>query len=109
MFECLDWKDVIQRYDTAHTLFYLDPPYWGGENDYGKGLFGQDQFAVMADALTNIDGSFILSINDRPEVRELFGSFQIEEVILKYTVAKTKTTEAKELIVSKREMKRGLF
>ena len=109
VFECLDWKDVVRRYDTAHTLFYLDPPYWGGENDYGKGLFGQDQFTAMADALTNIEGSFILSINDRPEIRELFGSFEIEEVSLKYTVAKSEATEAKELIVSNRAIKVGLL
>jgi DNA adenine methylase len=43
VFASLDWKDVIRRYDTPNTLFYLDPPYWGGENDYGKGLFGLDQ------------------------------------------------------------------
>ena len=27
--ECLDWSAFIRRYDRAHTLFYLDPPYWG--------------------------------------------------------------------------------
>ncbi|MCE8421404.1 DNA adenine methylase, partial [Rhodovulum sulfidophilum] len=36
VFESLDWADLIPRYDTAETLFYLDPPYFGGENDYGK-------------------------------------------------------------------------
>jgi DNA adenine methylase len=103
VFESLDWKDVIRRYDTPGKLFYLDPPYWGGENDYGKGLFGRDQFAAMADALADIEGAFILPINDRPEVRELFGAFHMDEVTLKYTVAKSVATEAKELIVSNRK------
>ena len=94
---------MIRRYDTPRTLFYLDPPYWGGENDYGKGLFGRDQFAAMAEALTDIEGAFILSINDRPEIRELFGAFQFEEVTLKYTVSKSEATIARELIVSNRE------
>lgn len=39
VFECLDWADLIARYDSPGTLFYLDPPYFGGEDDYGKGLF----------------------------------------------------------------------
>jgi len=32
--ECLPWQEVIRRYDRPETLFYLDPPYWGCENDY---------------------------------------------------------------------------
>lgn len=37
--ENLDWRAFIERYDTPATLFYLDPPYWGNEGDYGAGLF----------------------------------------------------------------------
>ena len=39
--ECLDWADFIRRYDRLSTLFYLDPPYFGREDDYGKGLFAR--------------------------------------------------------------------
>ena len=99
MFESLDWKDVIRRYDSPATLFYLDPPYWGGETDYGKGLFDRDQFAAMAEILGAIEGAFILSINDRPEIRELFGSFHVEGVELRYSVSRSESTTAKELIV----------
>lgn len=42
--ECLDYADFITRYDAKETLFYLDPPYWGCEGDYGKELFGRDEF-----------------------------------------------------------------
>ncbi|MDE9449921.1 DNA adenine methylase [Aliiroseovarius sp. Z3] len=31
--ECLDWSDLIRRYDEQDTLFYLDPPYRGCEVD----------------------------------------------------------------------------
>ena len=109
VFESLPWADVLQRYDTPTTLFYLDPPYWGGEDDYGKGMFGRTEYGKMADALAEIKGAFILSINDVPAIRARFGGFHIEEVTLKYTVAKQGGTEAKELIVSNREVKVGLI
>jgi DNA adenine methylase len=109
VFENLDWKDVLARYDGSETLFYLDPPYWGGEDDYGKDMFGRDQFAAMADALRAIEGGFLLSINDRPEVRELFADFHFDEMKLKYTIANGAATEANELIISNREIKLRLI
>lgn len=109
VFENLDWDDVLRRYDSPTALFYLDPPYWGGEDDYGKGMFSNDQFATMADRLMNMEGGFVLSINDRPEVRDLFGGFNIREVSLKYTVAATDATEAKELIVTNRQVRTSLI
>ncbi len=83
--ECLDWAEFIQKVDKVHTLFYLDPPYFGHENDYGKDMFDQSQFAKMADILSCIKGKFILSINNVPEIRESFANFNIKEVKTAYT------------------------
>ncbi|MDR5655485.1 DNA adenine methylase, partial [Ruixingdingia sedimenti] len=49
--ECLDWAEFIPRYDADGTLFYLDPPYWGCEDDYGRAMFTRADFARMAAAL----------------------------------------------------------
>lgn len=100
VFEALDWSELVGRYDSAGSLFYLDPPYFGGEDDYGKGMFARDQFAKMADQLKEIRGKFILSINDRPEIREIFGGLVIDPVKLKYTVSSAGATDAAELIIS---------
>ncbi|WP_413813603.1 DNA adenine methylase [Mesorhizobium sp. Root157] len=97
--ENLDWLAFIDRYDRPETLFYLDPPYWGSEGDYGKELFGRDQFAAMADRLGRLKGSFILSINNVEPIRKLFGRFAMEEVELTYTISGPPTA-AKELIIS---------
>lgn len=109
IFECLDWSEVIARYDSPQTLFYLDPPYFGGENDYGKGLFDRDQYALMASALRDLKGAFILSINDKPQMREIFAGFRMDEVRLKYTVSSEGAVDAAELIVSNREVRSRLL
>ena len=103
VFEQLDWADVIRRYDSPETLFYLDPPYFGGEDDYGKGMFDRAAYAAMADQLAGIKGAFILSINATPEIRQVFGGFICDSVRLKYTVSSAGATEAEELIISNRE------
>lgn len=84
--ENLDWLDLIGRYDREGTLFYLDPPYWGGEADYGGGMFARGDFQRMADKLQAIEGRFILSINDRPEIRAMFAWADIEAVQTTYSV-----------------------
>ncbi len=98
--ENLDWATFIDRYDRPETLFYFDPPYYGSEGDYGKALFGREQFAAMAERLARLQGRFILSINDVPEIRATFGGFAFEEVGLTYQVGGGRGTPAKELIVS---------
>lgn len=85
--ECLDWAEFIPRYDSADTLFYLDPPYWGCEDDYGKALFTRADFQRMAGLLAGIKGRFILSLNDVPEIRATFAGFNIREVMTTYTIA----------------------
>lgn len=82
--ECLGWKAFIDRWDRPGTLFYLDPPYWGTEHFYGRELFGREQFALLSEALRSLQGRFILSLNDVPEVRDLFAWATIETVELSY-------------------------
>lgn len=107
--ESLDWEDVVRRYDSVGTLFYLDPPYFGGETDYGRGMFERADFVRMAEVLAEMKGAFILSINDTSEIRECFGAFLMEEVSLTYTVAKEGSTSARELIIFNRDVKPALL
>lgn len=100
--ENLDFEDFIDRYDSPDTLFYLDPPYWHSETDYGKGLFARTDFARMATALAHIKGNFLLSLNDAPGVRETFGAFHFEEVRLNYSINNGDSTPAFELIIANR-------
>lgn len=98
--ERLGFADFIRKYDTAGTLFFLDPPYWGNENDYGADMFLRADFEALKTVLEATSGSFIMTINDRPETRELFGGFDIEPVGVTYRISGA-PTQAKELIVSR--------
>ena len=82
-------------------MFYLDPPYWGCETDYGKLVFERGDFDRLAGCLRGIEGRFILSINDVPEIRTAFAGFGMQEVETTYTVAKGKAQGGRrELVIS---------
>lgn len=99
--ERLPWADFIARYDRPGTLFYLDPPYYGCETDYGRDMFNRDEFAAMAEQLRGIRGRFILSLNDHPEVRRIFEGFTIEGEQVRYQVGgMDKSKVFGELIIS---------
>lgn len=97
--ENLDWLAFIDRYDRPGALFYLDPPYWGCEDDYGKLIFDRSQFAAIAERLSRLQSRFIMSINDVPEVRAIFKGFGLTGVRLNYTVGHGNGALADELII----------
>jgi len=66
-------------------LFYLDPPYWGCEGDYGKTLFAREDFEALATHLQGLRGKFLLSLNDHPEVRAIFAGFHMAGVETTWT------------------------
>lgn len=82
--ECVPWEECIRRYDRPHTLFYLDPPYWGTEG-YDV-AFGLEQYDRMADLARTIQGKMIISVNDIPEMRRAFEGLQISSTEIRYTV-----------------------
>lgn len=98
--ENLPWADFIRRYDRPGVLFYLDPPYFGNEGDYGDGMFDRSEFGAMAEQLAQLKGRFILSLNDRPEVREIFARFSIDGVSTSYGITNRGQAPAREVIIT---------
>jgi len=99
--EQLHYADFIRRYDRPGTLFYLDPPYAGSEDDYGKGVFTPADFLALAELLAGLQGRFVLSINDTPAIRQAFSRFALQPVDLTYSVGGgRRSTAAQELIVT---------
>ena len=90
------------RYDRPTTLFYLDPPYWGSESDYGTGLFAPADFERLAEMLRGIEGRFLLSVNDVPELRTAFAWADIEPVQTRYSLGEVRGAVASELLIGSR-------
>lgn len=69
--ENLDCVEVIKKYDSATTFFYVDPPYYKKEHYYTES-FAEPQHRQLADCLKQIQGQFALSYYEFPELLEWF-------------------------------------
>jgi len=76
--ECLDYKELIKKYDSPTAFFYLDPPYLKKGNHY-KFSFTIKNFQEMHDILMNIKGQWLMNENevDFPEIIKIFGEPQL--------------------------------
>jgi len=61
--ECDDALNVIKRWDSPQSFFYLDPPYFNTNMGHYGGYSAED-FGKLIDCLNNIQGSFLLSCYD---------------------------------------------
>jgi DNA adenine methylase (dam) len=97
--ENLSYTDVLKRYDRQATFFYIDPPYYNCEDHYGQGIFSKEDFDNLSNQLSEIKGYFLLSLNDTPEVRDIFSPFKITGTTTTYTTGLKNKTSAKEVFI----------
>ena len=69
-----DFEKLIDQYDRPESLFYCDPPYFETEDYYEDVGFTKDDHIRLADRLSSIEGKYLLSYNDCPEIRKLYES-----------------------------------
>ena len=67
-----DCVKLVKQYDRKESFFYCDPPYYETEGYYEGGGFGRNDHARLAAALVSMQGKFLLSYNDCPEIRDLY-------------------------------------
>jgi len=70
--ENMDFADVIKKYDSSTTYFYVDPPYWKTENYYSNHDFDRNDHERLAICLKDMKGKFSLSYYDFPLLSEWF-------------------------------------
>lgn len=71
-----DFETLIRHYDRTDTFFYADPPYFSSEDMYVVDFHWEDHVRLR-DTLAEIDGKFLLSYNDCPEIRQLYDGFSL--------------------------------
>ncbi|MEH7116107.1 DNA adenine methylase [Neobacillus vireti] len=85
--ENMDYSELISKFDTKDSFFYLDPPYY--ETNNGGYKYGKDiDFKGLHNLLRNMKGKFLLSINDHEYIKELFKDFYIKEIEVRYNISK---------------------
>lgn len=67
-----DFEKLIRQYDRPDSFFYSDPPYYNTEDYYAGGGFTVNDHVRLADCLCGMNGMFLLSYNDCPEIREIY-------------------------------------
>jgi len=76
-----DFKKVIKKYDSTDTFFFLDPPYEKSIDTLYDNYF--IDYKELVSILSNIKGFFMLTINDSPNIRNLFKKFNIVQIVVK--------------------------
>jgi DNA adenine methylase len=69
--EHMDFQELIEKYDSPNTLFYLDPPYWNVK--FYDHNFIQKDFVRLANSLKTVKGKYLMNINADPNVVRIFG------------------------------------
>ncbi|MBA2680374.1 MAG: DNA adenine methylase [Ktedonobacteraceae bacterium] len=95
--ESLPYERILEVYDRRETFFYLDPPYWG--KPFYHFNFEAEDFRVLAERLRGVQGRFILSLNDVPEVRQIFSTFTIKPLEVSYSATKDGSRRHRELLI----------
>jgi DNA adenine methylase len=88
------YQYILEHYDSEDTFFYCDPPYY--ETAFPLGLsFSHAQHKELRDRLMELKGGWLLTINDTPEVRELYKGCNIEEMAVMESLPNPRNTERK--------------
>lgn len=69
-----DFQTLIEHYDRKETFFYLDPPYLDTEHMYDVPFDWKDHLRLR-ETLGKIQGRFLLSYNDCPEIRKIYKGY----------------------------------
>lgn len=73
-----DYKVILKKYDSPTTFFFIDPPYENTSKKFYKN--NCINFEEMRDLLRQLQGWFLLTINDSPYIRQLFKEFNIQKI-----------------------------
>jgi DNA adenine methylase len=99
-----DYGEIIDKYDSPDTFFFLDPPYENTNKDFGYAEDTDFDFERLAFLLKGVKSIFLMTINDSPYIRRLFKGFNIKPWKVKTPWQNSK--DRKELLISNYPLKK---
>jgi DNA adenine methylase len=83
-----DTKDLLRREDIKeilqNCLLYLDPPYYKKGHQLYKNFYEPKHHKEIADIMRNLDGKWVVSYDNQPEIQGLYKGFKKMEFNLTY-------------------------
>jgi len=78
--ETLDYHEILRKYDSEETCFYLDPPYEGVEDRY-YAINKESGFdhSALREELEDIQGSVVVSYYKSDNILKMYTGFEISE------------------------------
>ena len=99
-----DFATILQRYDSADSFFYLDPPYVDFQDNGRYAPMDEARREEMFKLLAGLKGRFLLSFDDHPEIRRRAKQhgFLTRQEKVPYTLSSKASarTKASELLVA---------
>jgi DNA adenine methylase len=96
--ECLPYERIFEKYDRSTTFHFLDPPYW--QRTLYQFNFSRQDFEKLSERLRRLKGKFLMTLDDHPEVRRIFHSFQINPFQMTYSSQRKAGRRYQELFIS---------
>jgi DNA adenine methylase len=94
---CLDFEQVIQD-DSCPSVIYLDPPYYGKGTELYQCSFTHADHERLAALLKTSKHRWVLSYDDCPAIRELYGWANIQVINVGYSITPRKDKETGEKV-----------
>ena len=109
LIEQRSFEEILARYDSASTWFYLDPPYVHFQANGRYTALPEEQREQLFALLAGLQGGFLMSFDDCAEVRALVKRhrFQLRRVEVGYTLAGSAKDRRKvgEVLIANHKMK----
>jgi DNA adenine methylase len=108
LIEQRDFAEILARYDSSATWFYLDPPYVHFQANGRYDALSEERRMELFALLAKIEGGFLMSFDDCEEVRTLAKRhrFYLAPVKVSYTLASSATARGKfaEVLIANRKL-----
>lgn len=100
--ENLDYRELVPKWDSPTSLFYMDPPYLDVEKDFyqvnKKDGFNHEELAKI---MLSTEGSFAVSYYDSEQIRDLYSGCHFETKAVTKHMQIGKKNKVNELLIIK--------